>query len=138
MGAPSRKTVVEEAGRVLVLKKEIAAKQALRDKLDQEIEQLQRKLTQAEEAFDATWTALAKSADGSRANGSAEDDPLTPGKLPHRVLLHMRHDSSHLYTASEIATDLKIRDVQQVRTALARLVGKGLVRRAGMRGEFTI
>jgi hypothetical protein len=138
VGAPSRKTVVEEAGRVVVLKKELAAKQAQRDKLDQEIQQLERKLGQAEEAFDATWAALARSSAGIGSDGAGQEEPLTPGKLPHRVLLHMRHDSSHLYTASDIAADLKIRDVQQVRTALARLVGKGLVRRAGMKGEFTI
>jgi hypothetical protein len=33
---------------------------------------------------------------------------------------------------------LKVRDVQQVRTALARLVSKGLVRRAGVKGEFSL
>ena len=50
----------------------------------------------------------------------------------------MKRFPSRIYTAPELRTDLGIGDVQQVRTALARLAGKGLVRRTGVKGEFTI
>jgi hypothetical protein len=138
MGVPSKRTVLEEAGRIAVLKKELAAKQTERDKLDQDVKQIEGNLARAVEAFDATWGKLEQASESHGRNGDGGEDPLTPGKLPHRVLVHMRHNPTAFHTAAAIAGDLKIRDVQQVRTALARLVSKGLIRRAGIKGEFSI
>jgi hypothetical protein len=138
MSTISKRAVLEEAGRVAALRKDLAAKQGERDKLEQEIKLIERNLARAVEAFDATWDKLGQPGDGRARNGSDGEDPLTPGKLPHRVLIHMRHDPTAFHTAAAIAGDLKIRDVQQVRTALARLVSKGLVRRAGVKGEFSL
>jgi diketogulonate reductase-like aldo/keto reductase len=50
----------------------------------------------------------------------------------------MRASPARIHTAAELQVALAVRDIQQVRTALARLVDKGLVRRMGVKGEFTI
>ena len=119
-----------------MMRQELLTLQNQRDQLDQRIRHLERKLKDAEEAFDATWERVGKR--GRNGDSPEADEPLTPGKLPHRVLSLMQRDGSRLYAAADLASDLRIRDVQQVRTALARLVSKGLVRRAGVKGQFTI
>jgi hypothetical protein len=133
MNTVSRKTLLDDAGRVHFLRKQLSTLTADRDKLEQTIQQLERKLEDAEKAFHATCDKLAKA-----GQNAGDGDVVTPGKLPHRVLSHMHRDQARLYTAAELAADLKIEDVQQVRTALARLVAKRLVRRAGKKGQFTI
>ena len=50
----------------------------------------------------------------------------------------MQREPTRIYTAGEIAETLGVADVQQIRTALARLVVKGLARRLGARGDFTL
>ena len=50
----------------------------------------------------------------------------------------MRAEPDRLFTAAWLQEELGVEDVQQVRTALARLVAKGLVRRTDVKGEFTI
>ena len=138
MKKSARKALVDDAGRLYLMRQELAALQNQRDQLEQRIRQLERKLTDAEQQFDSTWERVVTVGRGDNGAGSAADEPLTPGKLPHRILVLMQRDDSRLYTAADLAADLRIRDVQQVRTALARLVGKRLVRRAGVKGQFTI
>jgi hypothetical protein len=70
MSAISKRTMLEEAGRVAALKKDLAAKQGERDKLDQEIKQIERNLARAVEAFDATWDKLGQAGDGRTRNGA--------------------------------------------------------------------
>jgi hypothetical protein len=135
-----RRVLLEHAGRLYGLQQELIALKKQRAQLDERIQSHERKLAAAETAFDAIYARAGKT--GSRGyGGDAEtvaDEPLTPGKLPHRVLERIQRDPTKIYTAANLATELTIRDVQQVRTALARLVGKGLIRRAGAKGEFTI
>ena len=120
------------------MREELAALKAQRDQLEQRIRQLERKIADADTAFDSTFERLVKVGRGKDGLGGNDDAPVMSGKLPHRVLSLMKRDPSRLYTAAELSADLSIRDVQQVRTALARLVRKGLVRRSGIKGEFTI
>ena len=133
-----RSALLHEAGRLYVMREELAALKAQRDQLEQRIRQLERKIADAETAFDSTFERLVKVGGGKDGLGGNDDAPVMSGKLPHRVLSLMKRDPSRLYTAAELSADLSIRDVQQVRTALARLVRKGLVRRSGIKGEFTI
>lgn len=133
-----RSALVHEAGRLYMMRQELAALRGQRDQLDQRIRQLERKIAEADEALDATFERLAKLGRGAGLTVGNGETPVTPGKLPHRVFSLMKRDPSRLYTAAEISADLSVRDVQQVRTALARLVRKGLVRRSGVKGEFTI
>lgn len=132
-----RSALLHEAGRLYVLRDELSALKAQRDQLEQRIRQLERKIADADAAFETTFEKLV-TAGRTAARRGDDDVPVTPGKLPHRVLSRMKRDPTRLYTAAELSADLSIRDVQQVRTALARLVGKGLVRRSGVKGEFTI
>jgi len=136
-----RRVLIETAGRLHSLEQELAAMRKQRSQLDQRIEQQERKLAAAASAFDAVYARAAKSGGRGGAGADSEagaDEVLTPGKLPHRVLERIKRDPAKIYTAADLAAELTIRDVQQVRTALARLVSKGLVRRAGTKGEFTI
>jgi hypothetical protein len=141
MKKTARRILIESAGRLHALELELAALKRQRSQLDERIQQQERKLAAAQGAFDAVYARAGKAGD----RGGAADDPaagtdevLTPGKLPHRVLERIKHDPTKIYSAADIAAELTIRDVQQVRTALARLVSKGLIRRAGAKGEFTI
>jgi len=140
MKKPARRSLIETAGRLYALQQELAAMKKQRAQLDERIHQQERKLAAAESAFDVVYTRAGKA--GSRGfEGDADaiaDEPLTPGKLPHRVLQRIQRDPAKIYSAAGLAAELTIRDVQQVRTALARLVSKGLIRRAGAKGEFTI
>ena len=136
-----RRVLIETAGRLHSLEQELAALRKQRSQLDERIEQQERKLAAAASAFDAVYAQATTS--GRRGGAGTEtaagvDEVLTPGKLPHRVLERIKRDPTKIYTAADLAADLTVRDVQQVRTALARLVSKGLVRRAGTKGEFTI
>jgi len=134
-----RRLLIETAGRLHALEEELAALKKQRAQLEDRIQAQERKLAAAASAFDTVYAR----AGGGRASAVADaerggEDPVTPGKLPHRVLERIKRDPTKIYTAADLATELTIRDVQQVRTALARLVSKGLIRRAGTKGEFTI
>jgi hypothetical protein len=135
----ARKALLDEAGKLYVLRQELLALKRQREEIETRIARQEKRVAEAESAVDAT---LARAAAPGR--GPVGDTPealaaeLTPGKLPFRVLGTMRRDPTRIYTAGEIAAALAMRDVQQVRTALARLVGKGLIRRAGVHGEFTL
>jgi len=50
----------------------------------------------------------------------------------------MQQAPVQIFTAAELKAELEVSDIQQVRTALERLAGKGLVRRTNAKGEFTI
>jgi len=131
--------LLDEAGRLYLLHRELAAAEQERDGLDQRIRQLKRKVDEADAAFESTYRRVLTRGRGDVSDGAGgEADVVTPGKLPDRVVTHMRRDRSRIYTAAEIAADLHIADVQQVRTALARLVAKSLVRRTDRKGEFTL
>jgi hypothetical protein len=132
-----RNALLNEAGRLYAMREQLVGLRAQRDQLEQSIRQLERKIAEAETAFDSTFERLVK-AGRKTALAADGETPVMTGKLPHRVLSQMKRDPSRLYTAAELSSDLSIRDVQQVRTALARLVRKGLVRRSGLKGEFTI
>lgn len=133
-----RRTFIETAGRLHALEQELVALRKQRSQLDERIQQHERKLAAAASAFDAVY-ARAGARGGSAADSeTGADEILTPGKLPHRVLERIKRDPTKIYTAADLAAELTIRDIQQVRTALARLVSKGLIRRAGTKGEFTI
>ena len=138
MKKSARDALLGDAGRLYGMRQELRDLQNKRDELDQRIRLLERKVTDAEEAFDSTWERVVKSGRGRNGNSGETDEALTPGKLPHRILSLIERDRSRLYTAADLAGELRIRDVQQVRTALARLVSKNLVRRAGVKGQFTI
>ena len=138
MKKPPRRTLIETAGRLHALEQELVALRKQRSQLDERIQQHERKLAAAASAFDTVY-ARAGARGGSAADSeTSADEVLTPGKLPHRVLERIKRDPTKIYTAADLAAELTIRDVQQVRTALARLVSKGLIRRAGTKGEFTI
>ena len=141
MKKTARRILIESAGRLHALELELAALKKQRSQLDERIQQQERKLAAAHSAFDVVYARAGKASD----RGGSPDDPtagtdevLTPGKLPHRVLDRIKRDPTKIYSAADLAAELTIRDVQQVRTALARLVSKGLIRRAGAKGEFTI
>jgi chromosome segregation ATPase len=136
-----RRILIETAGRLHALEQELAALKKQRTQIDERIEQQERKLAAAASAFEAIYArAGATSGRGGSTTESeaGADEVLTAGKLPHRVLERMKRDPTKIYTAADLASELTIRDVQQVRTALARLVSKALIRRAGAKGEFTI
>jgi hypothetical protein len=133
----ARSALFRDAGRLHVMREELASLKSERDKLDQRVRVLERRIAEADAALTAMLERITKR--GARALAADEDDfPITRGKLPHRVLSHMRRDPARLYTAAELSADLSIKDVQQVRTALARLVNKGLVRRSGVKGQFVV
>lgn len=134
-----RRILIETAGRLHALEEELAALKKQRAQLEERIEQQERKLAAAASAFDAVYARAGSGRSGSVADADkGADEVLTPGKLPHRVLERIKRDPTKIFTAADLAAELTIRDVQQVRTALARLVSKGLIRRAGAKGEFTI
>ena len=133
----SRKALVDEAGKLYVLRQELLALRRERDALEARIARQERRVAEAEKAVDASLARATTRAAGS-TDGAAPADALTPGKLPYRVLSLMRRDPTRIYSAAEIASALSEKDVQQVRTALARLVRKSAVRRAGPSGAFTL
>lgn len=135
----ARKALLDEAGKLYVLRQELLALKRQREEIETRIARQEKRVAEAESAVDATLARAAAPGRGTPGDGSdALAGELTPGKLPFRVLGAMRRDPTRIYTAGEIAATLTVRDVQQVRTALARLIGKGLVRRAGVHGEFTL
>jgi hypothetical protein len=134
----ARKALLDEAGLLYGLQKELASLQAERSKLDDRIRQVERRLAEAKTRYDARYDQLVATAGTPTPATQQDEQPLTPGKLPHRVLAHMRASPARIHTAAELQVALAVRDIQQVRTALARLVDKGLVRRMGVKGEFTI
>ena len=136
-----RRAVLDDAGRLYSLKKELDDLRKERGALEDRIGRHEAYVAEAQETFDASYErALAQSANGSAGADSQAPvtETLLPGKLPQRVLERMQTDPSQIFTAPELTLDLGISDVQQVRTALARLVGKGLVRKTGVKGEFTL
>jgi hypothetical protein len=133
-----RRILIETAGRLHSLEQELAALKKERSRLDERILQQERKLAAAASAFDAIYSRTGSASGHASDSETAPDEVLTPGKLPHRVLERIKRDPARIHTAADLAAELTIRDVQQVRTALARLVSKGLIRRAGAKGEFTI
>jgi len=136
----SRKALVDEAGKLYVLRQELAALRRQRDDLEARIARQEKRVAEAERAVDATLARATTRGSGNAAgDGDATaGEALTPGKLPHRVVAFMRRDPTRIYSATEIAAALSAKDVQQVRTALARLIDKGLARRAGAHGAFTL
>jgi hypothetical protein len=130
------RALVDEAGKLYVLRRELRALKKRRDEIEATIRRLERQVAEADAAV-ASKLARAKAGRG-RGIQLAGASPLTPGKLPHRVLAHMMREPTRIYSAGEIRASLGVPDVQQVRTALARLVDKGHVRRLGERGEFTL
>ena len=132
------RALVDEAGKLYVLRKELRALRKRREEIDATIRRLERQVAETKAAVDSKLErAKVVRGRGIAINGSGAS-PLTPGKLPHRVLAHMLREPTRIYSASEIRESLGIPDVQQVRTALARLVDKGHVQRLGDRGEFTL
>jgi len=141
MKKTARRGLVDDAGRLYVLRKQLAELVRERQTLDDRIARLEGQVEEAESEFDVAYDRIVAGGldGGATAEGATEaEDFLTPGKLPHRVYECMKRAPSRIYTAADLTTDLDIDDVQHVRTALARLVGKGLVRRTGVKGEFTI
>lgn len=133
-----RRAVIDSAGQLYTLERELAEMRKQREALDEAIGRQERKIAAAEASFDAT---LEKTKRGSGAGESSDGNPadvLTPGKLPQRVLAHIERQPGKIHTAADLSDALAVRDVQKIRTALARLVQKGLLRRAGSQGEFTL
>jgi hypothetical protein len=130
------RALVDEAGKLYVLQKELGALRKQRDEIDTTIRRLERQIVDAKAAV-AAKLERASSRRGAHVEVKIEN-ALMPGKLPHRVLAHMQREPTRIYLASEIRESLAIPDVQQIRTALARLVDKGLVQRLEGRGEFTL
>jgi len=133
-----RRALVDEAGKLYVLRQELRALRKQRDTVDAQIRRLEMQVESAKAAVESHLAKTESRRRGAHSAAATEQSPLTPGKLPHRVLAHMQREPTRIYTAGEIAETLKVADVQQVRTALARLVVKGLARRLGARGDFTL
>jgi Fic family protein len=133
-----RRALVDEAGKLYVLREELRSLRKQRDTVDAQIRRLELRVEAAKAAVESHLEKTASRRRGAHPDAASEQSPLTPGKLPHRVLAHMQREPTRIYTAGEIAETLGVADVQQIRTALARLVVKGLARRLGARGDFTL
>jgi len=133
-----RRTLLDDAGRLRELKVRLEKLEEARRHLNSKITSAERELADAERRFETAYDQVARLGERTEAAAEAQANTLTRGKLPYRVLDRMRRDSTRTFTAGELASELGIRDVQQVRTALARLVDRGLVRRTDVKGEFTI
>ena len=138
MKPPSYTSVVDSAGRVYALRRELTKLNGERKKLEEKIHSLESSLAQAQTTFDQVYGRLASPGGNHGSRGLAPEDQIVPGRLPHRILCRMREEPARVFTAAELRTELRIRDVQQVRTALARLVDRGLVRRLGTKGQFAL
>jgi len=134
--SPER-ALLDDAGRLHQVRQDLQALRAERDAIDERIRQLERKESDARKAFEATVAGIVKRPRNG-GEGLGADLAVAPGKLPHRVWSRMQKTPTRIHTAAELAEDLGVRDVQQIRTALARLLSKGLIRRAGAKGQFTI
>jgi hypothetical protein len=135
----SRKTLLEGAGRVYLLRRELADLRREQRRTEESIAALERKLEVAEREYHLLYERLVAGAgSGAASTPRSASGGLAAGKLPDRVLRHMQADPTRIHTAAELAASLSVGDVQTVRTVLARLVAKGLVRRAGGKGQFTI
>ena len=133
--SPER-ALLDDAGRLHALRQELAGLRAERESLEERIRQVERKEGEARRTFESTVAALVKRPRGGETSDA--DLAVAPGKLPHRVLSRIQRMPSRIHTAAELAEDLGVKDVQQVRTALARLLSKGLIRRVGnAKGQFT-
>ncbi len=136
-----RRTLLDDAGRLYLLKKQLDDLCRERDSLDHRIARAESRVAEAQQAFDSVYQRVAGSAANGHLSADAQGDPaesLAPGKLPRRVWERMQQAPSQIFTAADLKADLEVSDIQQVRTALARLAGKGLVRRTNAKGEFTI
>ncbi|TFH20035.1 MAG: hypothetical protein E4H03_12895 [Myxococcales bacterium] len=135
-----RRAVLDDAGRACALGRELDELEAERRRLDDRIRSLEQRLAEAMRKFETSFEkAVEQGSDGHTGGEAATaDQAVTPGKLPHRVLTRMRSEPERLFTAALLQAELDIDDVQQVRTALARLAAKRLVRRTDVKGEFTI
>lgn len=132
-----RRALIEQAGQLYTLERELALLRRQRGELDERIAKLERTLASSRGSVDRLLER-ATSGPGVAVEGEEAEQVLTPGKLPQRVLAMMKSDPARIHAAADLAAALEIADVQQVRTALARLVQKGLVRRAGSKGQFTL
>ena len=135
-----RRAVLDDAGRAYALGRELDELEVERRRLDDRIRSLEQKLAEAMGKFETSFEKAVESGDDGHAGADAAtaDQAITPGKLPHRVLTRMRSEPEGIFTAALLQTELEIDDIQQVRTALARLAAKRLVRRTDVKGEFTI
>ena len=126
-----RRAVLDDAGRAHALGQELEELQAERRRLDERIRTVEQKLAEATRKFDASLEKAVEvgrgGPPGADAAGGA-DQSVTPGKLPDRVLTRMRREPERIFTASALQAELEVDDIQQVRTALARLAAKQLVR----------
>lgn len=135
-----RRAVLDDAGRAHALGQELEELQAERRRLDERIRTAEQKLAEATRKFDASLEKAVELGRGGPlgADAAGADQSVTPGKLPDRVLTRMRREPERIFTASALQAELEVEDIQQVRTALARLAAKHLVRRTDVKGEFTI
>jgi len=135
-----RRAVLDDAGRAHALGHELEELQAERRRLDERIRTAEQKLAEATRKFDASLEKAVELGRGGPpgADAAGADQSVTPGKLPDRVLTRMRREPERIFTASALQAELEVEDIQQVRTALARLAAKHLVRRTDVKGEFTI
>jgi hypothetical protein len=109
-----------------------------RTQLDVELARLERAIDEARDGVDGSVQRLSevikKDGDPRAAVGGA----LAADKLPQRILVYMQDHPGGLFTAPELARELEIEDLQQIRTTLARLAKKGLIRRTGVKGEYVL
>jgi hypothetical protein len=139
MAKLTRKTLLDVAGRLHALRSDLKAARRQQVDIAEHIAVLERKAAAAEQEYNLLYERLL--ATGPRAADAArspDTGDLAKDKLPYRVLREIQPDPTRTYTAPELAAKLKVADVQKVRTALARLVDKGYVRRAGAKGQYTI
>ena len=139
MAKLTRKTLLDVAGRLHGLRRDLKAARRQQADIEDHVAVLERKAAAAEQEYDLLYERLLangpRAADAARSSGTGD---LAKDKLPYRVVREIQCDPTRNYTASELAAKLKVADVQKVRTALARLVEKGYVRRAGAKGQYTI
>ena len=138
MNKAAQRLLLDGAGRLFVLRQELASLRIEQARIEDRIKRVEQKMKDAESAFESIYERAVTHRAGHGASEANGADEVTPGKLPHRVLLRMRQAPAQIYTAAELRDELRVRDIQQIRTALARLVAKGLVRRIGPKGQFTV
>jgi len=137
MHRTARQALIDAAGALAALERERTALRREHARLDAKLAKLDVKIAEAARRVDACFARL-KSVAAGNGDPAAATGPLAPGKLPHRLLEHMRAHPERLATAPELARDLAVGDVQQVRTALARLEKKRLIRRTDVKGVYAV
>jgi hypothetical protein len=109
-----------------------------RDRLDADLAKLEGQVREATEALGRSLERFTEVVRKSGDPRAASRQALAAGKLPQRILAHMRANPKRMVSAPELASVLEVADVQQVRTALARMAKKALIRRTGIKGEYTM